>query len=331
MSEGFWTVSEGGAKRARPSAARRAAFEREHLELRVFNVGDGEAILLVFPGRRAWLIDGGSGSGPARNERLGRELAAYLRQRGLVLHALVPSHPHRDHAGALAPLLRARPALASGLMYFYSGEPVWRPRAWIADLNRTLSRLRVPKTSLHEAHREILRDGMAAHLFSGSGEGEYTSVFVQVRFGEARLLFTGDSTCRYERRLLDRHPDDFRSHVLKVTHHGSSHGTSRRLVEAVRPGIAVASTADDDGHLLELDTLARLRDRGRRPLVLETLVYGDIILSTDGKNYGDGVLFRAEFEKPGSFAGALGAATLAARDVNTLRRANGSSPGPGCL
>ena len=55
--------------------------------------------------------------------------------------------------------------------------------------------------------------------------------------------------------------EDFRADVLKVRHHGSSSGTARATVETVRPGIAIASTGDEAGHTLELDTLQRLGGR----------------------------------------------------------------------
>ncbi len=68
----------------------------------------------------------------------------------------------------------------------------------------------------------------------------------------------------------------FRADELKVTHHGASSGTANWLVCAVKPGIAIASTAKDDGHRLEEDVLDRLGDRPGPRKVLETFVDGDI-------------------------------------------------------
>ncbi len=98
------------ARFARPNPARRTSFQANHLEVRMFNVGSGECLLIVFPGQRAWLIDCGSSSVPVNNT-LGARMAAHLRDEGLTLEAIVPSHPHRDHAGGFAPLLIATPPL----------------------------------------------------------------------------------------------------------------------------------------------------------------------------------------------------------------------------
>jgi beta-lactamase superfamily II metal-dependent hydrolase len=78
----------------------------------MFNVGAGEVILLIFPDKRTWLIDGGSTNSTPRNEELAKGLAEYLKDNDLILEALIPSHPHKDHAGAIAPLLAGKPKLA---------------------------------------------------------------------------------------------------------------------------------------------------------------------------------------------------------------------------
>ena len=75
------------ARSAQPQATRQASFAASNLEVRMFNVGEGEAILVIFPGRRTWLIDGGSTNSPGPNERLGRLLVVYLEGRGLMLEA----------------------------------------------------------------------------------------------------------------------------------------------------------------------------------------------------------------------------------------------------
>lgn len=49
-------------------------------------------------------------------------------------------------------------------------------------------------------------------------------------------------------KLLDAFgEEDFRTDLLKVTHHGSSSGTAKIVVKAIKQGIAIASTAEDGG------------------------------------------------------------------------------------
>lgn len=324
MAGKFFRVAENRIRKVSPGKTRKSQFAKSHLEVRMFNVGGGEAILLVFPGKRAWLVDCGSGSGDRKNETLGTRLAEYLAERGLVLEALIPSHPHKDHGGAFGWLLFAGPTLAGTVTLYRSDTPSWdREKKWIAELWEELARLGsgLEEVALTNAHREVrIADGVEAHLFAGSGAGAYTSLFLHLRFHQARLLFTGDSYCRYELKLLESFGDgDFRSDVLKVTHHGSSSGTAQGMVDAVKPGIAIVSTAADGGHRLEKDTLKRLGGHKRPRRVFETHVDGDIILRTDGGAFGDGILYQVEFEEPGRFESALGAATRSLTTVNKER------------
>ena len=100
----FLRVSEDEARITHPNTARQAEFKKSQLEVRIFNIGHGEAILLIFDGARAWIIDSGVNSRP-RNKLLGQRLIEYLQERDLTLEAILPSHPHFDHAGAFETIL----------------------------------------------------------------------------------------------------------------------------------------------------------------------------------------------------------------------------------
>ena len=78
MTTEYLKVTESKALTAHPAAVRRTKFANSHLEVRMFHVGDGEAILIAFPNGRAWLVDGGSGVGTKNNQELGQQLADML-------------------------------------------------------------------------------------------------------------------------------------------------------------------------------------------------------------------------------------------------------------
>ncbi len=297
----------------------------------MFNVGEGECILVAFPNQRAWIIDCGSGnSSGGDNQTLGVGVGAYLVERGLKLEALIPSHPHIDHAGGYRWLLQANPLLAAKV-WLFRGNDAWdRKRAWISDLDTATSALAFfEEVPLEDSQRVVvIDDDITAHLFAGAGDGAYTSSWVHIRYHDARLLFTGDVHCPYEKRLLGLFGDyDFGSQLLKITHHGSSSGTSRAFLRQVRPGLSIASTANDDGHRLERDTLDRVGGLGQPRRVFETHVDGDIVVLTDGQPFGDGLLFDVDFETPGRFAADLGASVLPLATVDAART---SSANPGC-
>jgi competence protein ComEC len=296
----------------------------------MFSVGDGEAILIVFPGGRTWLVDGGVSNNPSPNKNLAGLLLDYLEARGLVLEACVPSHPHADHVGALATILTSGSAALAPKVTVYRTDVAWTGAAtWLNNYKAAIASPNTPAVEdviLSGKHREVpVMPWVSAHFFCGSGAGAYTSLFMQLRFGASRLLFTGDCECHYETELLDAFgAEDFRADMLKITHHGSSSGTSLKALGAIKPAFAIASTADEGGHRLEADTLGRLVPSGGKRRVFETLVDGDITVRTDGAPYGGGALYRIELDRverdrAGEFAGALGAGLKPAAEIERER------------
>jgi len=300
----------------------------------MFNVGEGECILVAFPNDLAWIVDCGSGNfNNGDNKRLGTLLAGYLRGRDLKLQAMVPTHPHIDHAGAYRWLLEAGPPLAPKVWQF-QGTEAWDTGAkWMSELDTATAALRAfEEVRLEDSHRVFeIDDDIAVHLFAGAHANDgYQSVWLHIRYHEARLLLTGDVECPYEKRLMDLFGEhDFGSEFLKITHHGSSSGTSKTFIKRVQPGLSIASTAMDDGHRLERDTLARLGGLGRPRRVFETHVDGDIIVLTDGHSFDDGILYEADFNKTddGEFADPLGASTASLDEVDSRRTVSAS---PAC-
>ena len=79
-------ASENEYKSARPKTERKTSFGLEHLEVRMFRLSEGEAILIVFPGNTAWLVDGGNTNSESPNVALANALQEHLESRQLTLH-----------------------------------------------------------------------------------------------------------------------------------------------------------------------------------------------------------------------------------------------------
>ncbi len=311
----YYGIIEDQARNVNPSTQRQADLLAAHLEVKMFNVGSGEAILIAFPNNRAWLIEAGCNSEPG-NQLLGNWLVPYLNGRGLTLEVMVLTHAHFDHAGAVETIIAHPNAPLADPLTIYRSDSRWgRSGAWLDRYWNALGGPYVDEvlTGAHDAlilnpgiedilikdgHRDRPIPNGTVHFFAGSGEREYTSVFVQFHYNDATLLFTGDANKDYEVDLLAAHEaTHFYSDVLKVTHHGSEHGTDETVLDAIRPGIAIASTAPGSGH--ELDPRTRRHLEGidaqgrwasdRWAIIFETVVDGDITLWTDGSPSAPGV------------------------------------------
>ena len=324
----YYRVTEDRATEVAIGAQRERSFIRSDLlQVTMFNVGSGEAVLIVFPGRRAWLVDAGCNSVP-RNETLGLGLLDHLERERLNLEAIVASHAHFDHAGAISTVLGYESNSTRGRIAVYRGNAAWGRRdVWLDAFRRVFRNgWAGEEIVLANTHQVVAVPHGEIHLFVGRGASVYKSLFVNLRYRDARILFTGDSLCQYEIDLLREFGHDFRADVLKVTHHGSSSGTAQTVLRAIRPGVAIASAAEDDDHRLERDVRRRLRGRPARREVFETLVHGDITVKTDGRLSPSGILYSVEAStesgNDGEFAQNLGATTMTLADANLSRGRN---------
>lgn len=231
------------------------------LRLTFFDVGQGDAALIVTPERRRVLIDGG------RNRSA---IARLLTERGVdSLDLIVASHNHADHIGGLPTVLSTLPVanlLENGLPATTS---IYRSftRAATASGVRVLG-----------ASSRTLSVGSAQFRVLSMDVNEFSqnlrSVGVIVSYGAFRAIFTGDAEVHTLTRWLatDSIP---RVDVVKVGHHGSSNGTSPAWVSATSPGLAIISVSATNsyGHPTS-QTLQRWSAPGR--LILRTDEVGTI-------------------------------------------------------
>lgn len=305
----FLEVKPDGAKKPSPapSQARKNSFAADRLQVRMFHVGHGECILITFPNKHAWLVDAGKGSGNATNETLAKEIVEFLVKNTLTLDAFIPTHPHSDHAKAFTTLL-ADPSsrLKNPLTIYRTKEPSWfhKKRKWLPPYHVAEASWGDVTIVHDELFTETPAPNVRALVFASSkGKAFYRSVFMQLRFHEARMLFTGDAYTSYEVDLRDGFGTDvFESDLLKITHHGSADGTDVNVLGDIKPGIAIASTGAGAKHRLEKVIRKRIEKRGTR--VFETFQGAnaspmDIVVETDGKKINNGgILYRVELVTP---------------------------------
>ena len=221
------------------------------LTIAMLDVGQGDGIVVRTPRGHTLVIDSGGRleRGGARGDESTAELVGervvvpYLRRAGVRrVELLVNTHPHGDHVGGFAPILRTFPvdAIADGGQR-YGGH------AYIDGL-REAARRHVPVRLARCGDRWSSDDGVTltvlspcgALLAGGANDVNENSIVAMLRYGTFRMLFMGDAGFETEHRLL-REPELLRADVLKVGHHGSAYATSPAFVAAVRPALAVVS------------------------------------------------------------------------------------------
>ena len=251
------------------------------LELTAIDVGQGDSLLLLFPGGARMLVDGGGilefGRARKSNLDIGEDVVSpYLWSRGIkTLDVVVATHAHQDHIGGL-------PAVLAN----------FRPKELWVGANASDA---LVKTARALGLRVLGRHVSPAFPFSGAtlqivsppedyaapSIGNNDSLAFRVTFGARSFLLTGDLEKPMEGRLL---ADGFAGHadVLKVGHHGSRTSTIPLFLDEVSPSIAIISAGYENsfGHP-HPDVIKRLT--ARRAAILRTDLDGLVTVSTDGK------------------------------------------------
>jgi len=216
----------------------------------MIDVGQGDAILVRSQHGRAILIDTGGrlergttedGESPA--EAIGERIVVpTLLRLGITrLDAIVLTHPHGDHAGGLAPILRTLSVgriLDSGQHYgghaYNDGMLEAQHRGVAVTIARCGDALNVEEVAI-----EVLSP-CGALLVGGKNDVNENSIVARVTIAGTRILFMGDAGWQTEMGLLHRCVD-LRADILKVGHHGSAFASSPAFIAAVAPRFALIS------------------------------------------------------------------------------------------
>ncbi len=248
------------------------------LELVVFDVGQGDAILVRFPNGLSMLVDAG-GFSDGRFDVGERVVAPALRALGILrLDILAITHAHQDHMGGAAAILEQFSPGALWLGAMPDGH------AGLERLERAASENGV--TVLRPLAGATLRLGgsrvQVLHPGPGprSGPRNDDSLVLHLRHGRRAALLTGDLEATGEDLVLGR-PISTAADFLKVAHHGSASSSTRRFLGRVEPEIAVISVGGRNpwGHP-DPAILGRLAERGA--VVYRTDRNGAVAVSTDG-------------------------------------------------
>jgi competence protein ComEC len=153
--------------------------------------------------------------------------------------AVALSHPERDHYGGLTAVLRKVPVAefwSNGRDSSSAGFRVLLDTLGErGSVRRDLAAADVALAAGPDGAIGVLHPPRAAR----DGGANDTSLVLLLRYGATRVLLTGDIEAPAEASLL-RRGEDVTATIVKVPHHGSRTSSTRPLLAASRPGVAVA-------------------------------------------------------------------------------------------
>ena len=257
--------------------AANTAAPRGSLRISVLDVGQGDAILVEYHGRRM-LIDGGPD--PAR---LSTELDRLIPPWDRSIDLLVASHPHEDHLAGLPRLIdRYRVGVVIGAEV-RGGGPA--STSWSEILQSRGTEYHSVSTGsgfmFAEARLTVLwpdKEALTKAPEDGGSALNNRSIVLRLDIPGFSALFTGDIEADIDRTVAARitTPVD----LLKSPHHGSATSASRALLTAADPRFSIVSVGlhNSYGHPAAA-TLERLAERNG--VVARTDLDGTVVALID--------------------------------------------------
>jgi competence protein ComEC len=244
------------------------------LAVSFIDVGEGDSILIECPNRQAILIDGGSIAG-------GKKVVSYLRRRNIPkLDLIIATHPDSNHMGGLQNIIR------NCVVEKFMDPGIPNPGTYYSKLFKLVEVMKMPYKQGRRGDEYRFGDVTLRILNPPDTlfeDPDNSSVVVELRYGENRILLTGDAAAAAEIDMLDKDQIS-RCQILKLGHHGSISCCCMKLLQRVKPEVAIISCGRNNpyGHPGRemLDRLKSIDCEWYR-----TDERGDIRIEADGKKY----------------------------------------------
>ncbi|MFW6324140.1 MAG: DNA internalization-related competence protein ComEC/Rec2 [Desulfovibrionales bacterium] len=256
---GYWLLIAGlliaagrARKKALPVLAASAVFlvfsgvqiwSAEHpkgFSMSMLDVGQGQSILLEFPGGKRILLDGGGSWSTSFD--MGRAVVGPVLTWGRPprVHGIILSHPHADHLRGLF-----HPLSTFDLdWYACAGDPA--ERADQSLLGQILAQRNITPEIWRKGQTYPVGNGFSLEVLS-PGPDEFEGhlnnrslVLRVVHKGEGLVLIPGDADKKALYQLL-RSGKELTAQVLVLPHHGSKSSLVRSFYDRVDPDVALSS------------------------------------------------------------------------------------------
>jgi competence protein ComEC len=251
----------------------------KQLQIDFMDVGQGDAEMIITPGGRNILIDGG----PDKTimNRLSEILPSYDR----TIDLMILTHPHDDHVTGLIDVVKNYKVLK----ILYTGVSHTSPN-YLAWLNEVKNK-KIPLVIIERSQQIKLDNDATLEILyprkSLAGKDvkfvNNSSIVARLRYKEFSALLMGDAENPIEDEIMGAY-ENIRAKVIKVGHHGSDTSSGDKFLEAVSPEIAVieAGVKNQFG-LPSPRTVKRLERQNIK--VYRTDLNGNIKIVSDGVKY----------------------------------------------
>ena len=226
--------------------------KRDNLEINFIDVGQGDSTLIRVSNKTI-LIDGG-GSSYGETFDVGEQtLFPYLLDRGIkTIDYVIVSHFDSDHCQGLNFVMKnmkVKSAIISSLGQESNEYDTFINLAQKQETNLIF----VKKGDIIKIGDCTIKILYPDNEPITDNEKNNNALVFKFMWKNISILFTGDIEEKAENKILNLYEDDseeLRATILKVAHHGSKTSSTKQLLEAVNPKIALIGVGEDNnfGH-----------------------------------------------------------------------------------
>lgn len=245
------------------------------LTIRFLDIGQGDCELIQLPGGETILIDSGDRGSPTVDMLKGYGVKA--------VNLAIATHPHADHIGEMRDVMRA-----------FKVDEVWdsgfnNPTATYKNMLQEIKdrgiKFSTPKRGLTRKFGDALIEVLNPAEQLPDENANNASIVVRLTFGSKRFLFTGDAEVESWQQMIESEKNRLRADLLKIAHHGSSNGTTRDALDAVRPSIVTISCAAGNDYHHPHPKVMDLLEKDKQNIKLHrTDLEGTITAVSDGNS-----------------------------------------------
>ncbi len=251
------------------------------LKMTFVDVGQGDSILIEFPGHKKMLIDGGGT--PEETFDIGEYVVSpFLWKKGIKkVDYLVLSHAHPDHMNGLK-------AVARNFKIREFWEAFSPQNSGSYDELKKLLSSKTIQRRMFRGQTEIF-DGINIEVLNPARTDLHRprvhndhSIVLRISYGRVAFLLTADIGKEVEYGLIGS-SFTLLSQVMKAPHHGSDSSSSEEFLRAVAPEFVIVSAGAGNRYGLPDSLVLERYDRSRAK-VYRTDLDGAVEISSDGRS-----------------------------------------------
>ncbi|CAG7596248.1 hypothetical protein PAESOLCIP111_00074 [Paenibacillus solanacearum] len=250
-----------------------------YFHLKDTKVGTGDSYLITTPDGKNMLMDAGIASA-------GWQVVRYLDQLGIKeLDAAYNTHPHTDHLGGFAEVLKAKDAKV-----YYRQSHEYTASSQYRNTIAQIERKKIPQKVLKTGDTFMLGNEVKFEVLSPNVENvnsvikdneaptiNFYSLVVKMTYKDTSFIFPGDIYKDREAELAEKFGSKLKADFVHAPHHGHATSSSPTWVDAVMPKVTVLS----NNIFSSLEILKRYERKGAE--VYSTGLNGNILITSDGK------------------------------------------------